>query len=74
MKKVQAKFECNSKIEYNYGTVVTFHAVYGEGKENLEWSKLTPSGSLSMVINKEKPAADFFTQGAKYYLTFEIAE
>lgn len=70
---VKAKFQCNGVIPQSSGVTVNFHAVYGEGKENKEWAKSTPSGSLQMVINPELPAAEFFKQGQEYYLTFELA-
>lgn len=74
---VKAKFTCNSIIPSNAywgdSKVLTFHAVYGQEGENADYSKATPSGNLSMVIDSGTKAADYFEQGKSYYLTFDEA-
>lgn len=76
MNTVRAKFTCSSLIPNPWGTskVVHFHAVYGTEGENASYSKATPCGNLSMTIDNDTPAADYFEQGKSYYLTFEKAE
>jgi hypothetical protein len=74
---VRAKFTCSSVIDTPYSTgskTVHLHAVYGTEGENATFSKYTPSGNLSMQIDKDTPAVEFFVQGKSYYLNFETAE
>lgn len=73
---VKAKFRCNQVIDSNNGNGYTsrevkFGAIYGKDGENASFSKATPSGQLSMYIDKETPAYDHFQPGKDYYLTFE---
>ena len=49
---------------------VFMHAVYGEGKENKEWSKYTPSGNIQMTITN-KNVLDFFQVDQEYFVNFE---
>jgi hypothetical protein len=75
---VKAKFRCNQVINTDNGNghssrEVKFNAVYGKEGENASYSKATPSGNLSMYIDKETPAYDHFKPGKDYYLTFEEA-
>ena len=72
---VKAKFTCDSVIPnpYSASKVAHFHAVYGTDGEDATFSKYTPSGMLSMTIDNETPASNFFEQGKSYYLTFEEA-
>ena len=77
MNKVKAKFTCNAVIPNSWGngsTTAHFHAVYGDNGENADYSQATPSGNISIVIDKDVPAATFFEQNKDYYLTFEAAE
>jgi hypothetical protein len=73
---VKAKFKCDSVIDTNFGTnystrTVKFRAIYGKEGENASFSKATPSGELSMNIDKETLAYDEFKPGKEYYLTFD---
>jgi hypothetical protein len=70
--KVRAKFACSSVIPNSWGTGTTvhLHAVYGTNGENADYSKATPCGNLSLVIDSEVPASNFFEQGKEYYLDF----
>lgn len=76
MSKVKAKFTCSSVIPNAYGNSTTahFHAVYGTEGENADYSKATPCGNLSLVIDSDVPASKFFEQNKDYYLTFEAVE
>jgi len=71
---VRAKFVCNSIKQYAYGgRELSFDAVYDDGTpENQRFSKATPSGSLTMLVNNP-PAAEFFILGKAYYLDFTEA-
>jgi len=76
--QVKAKFHCNSINDVDYGhghgnRTVKFHAVYDQNGENATFSKSTPSGELSMLIDKSTPAYDHFQPGKSYYLTIEEA-
>jgi hypothetical protein len=71
--QVKAKFRCNAVIPNSWGngsTTAHFNAVYGTEGENADYSKATPCGNLSIVIDSEVPASKFFEQGKDYYLTF----
>lgn len=73
---VRAKFKCHSKEMREQGAeqvaALTFYASYGEGKDNKDWSKWTPSGTLTMTISN--PAAfEWFEPGKEYYLDFSEA-
>lgn len=69
---VLAKFTCNAVIP-TYGNSVTahFNAVYSTTGENKDFTNATPCGNISMVINNDVPASDFFIQGKNYYITFK---
>ena len=74
---VKAKFMCNAVVPNSWGnnsTTAHFNAVYGTEGENSDYSKATPCGNLSMVIDGDVPAANFFEQGKCYYLTFDVAK
>jgi len=73
---VRAKFMCNAVIPNSWGNTTTahFNAVYGNEGDNADYSKATPCGNLSMVIDADVPAATYFQQGQCYYLTFDVAE
>lgn len=72
MGKVKAKFTCSSIIDTNYNQViVNMYAVYSNEGENADFVKATPCGNMSMHIDKDAPASNFFKQGESYYLFFE---
>lgn len=74
---VRAKFKCQSKVMHGEGNqqyaALSFNASYGEGKDNKDWSRWTPSGSLTMSITNPS-AFDWFEVGKEYYLDFSEAE
>lgn len=71
---VTAKITCQSKTESGEGNdrqvQVAFIPDYADGR-NKEWSRWTPSLSLSMTL--KGAVADRFEQGKAYTLTFEPA-
>jgi hypothetical protein len=73
---VRAKFKCDSKVLTEQGGSevcrLNFSASHGDGKDNKDWSKWTPAGSLSMTISNPE-AFGWFEQGAEYYLDFSKA-
>lgn len=71
---VQAKFECNSIVPGNGTNTTHFSAVYGNGEANKEWAYATPYGQITMGINTEMPASEYFKRGKKYKVTFEEIE
>jgi hypothetical protein len=74
---VQAKMVCGTKMPNPWNpeksTLVNFYAVYDEEDVNKEWAESTPSANLGMII-ENRAAADQFTQGKTYLLTFEEVE
>ena len=69
----RSKFKCNSVTDNGYNKSASFSAVYGKEGENADYSKATPSGSLTISIDKETKASEFFTPQKDYYLVFEEA-
>lgn len=69
---LRAKMRPNQKVETGAGgdrqVQVQFHVA--GGPENLEWSRFTPSGSLSLTLKGD--LADQLTIGKDYYV--DIAE
>lgn len=72
MSTVKAKFEVVSIEPQNEGRAIHLQPVISGSEENKEWSKWTPSGSLSMYVTTEAFADA--APGDQYYLTFEKAE
>lgn len=75
MKKVRAKFNCHyiQKNEESRGITVNMLAVTDGSEENKSFSEFTPSGQLSIVIDKGE-AKEYFEEGKDYYLDFTKAE
>lgn len=48
-------------------------AIYGKDGENKDFAEATPSGACWMQIDAGRPAAEFFTPGKRYYVTFTEA-
>ncbi len=73
---VRAKFKCQSKVMHGEGdgqfAALSFSASYGEGRDNKDWSKWTPSGTLTMSITNPS-AFVWFEVGKEYYLDFTEA-
>jgi hypothetical protein len=68
---VKAKFKCNAVTDFGGNKQVMMSAVYSSTGENADFANATPSGSLSMGIDANVPASNFFTPGKEYYLTFD---
>ena len=49
-----------------------FSAVYGNGKENKDWSKWTPSGEITITVTNPN-AIEPLEIGAEYFVTFQPA-
>lgn len=71
---IKAKFKCHSVEANEFNKRAKMSAVYGKEGENADFCKATPSGNLEISVDKETPAAEFFTPGQEYYLTFQKAE
>lgn len=64
---IRAKFMVRSKNANDEGASIQLDAVINGSKENEEFFKYTPSGSLSLgLVNKG--TADQFTVGQEFYL------
>lgn len=77
MNTVRAKFTVQSitpgAITDGEGKTITLHPVTSGSKENEDFYKLTPGGSISLsTINEE--AAKQFEVGKSYYVDFSPAE
>lgn len=73
MTKVRAKFKCNSVEEYAGGSKeAKLSAVYSSKGENAQFTHATPSGNLSISIDSQTEAVEFFKPGEEYYLDFSV--
>lgn len=76
---VTAKFRCVSLNYLDPGVgskeviaQLKLSAVYGDGKENKDWSKWTPAGEITMTVTN--PAAvDYFRPGKEFFVVFQEA-
>jgi hypothetical protein len=73
---MRAKFNCESVTEYGYGNKeAKMRAVYDDGnQENNQFAEATPSGELTINIDKNAVAKDFLVPGKNYYLDFTEAD
>lgn len=76
--KMRSKFQTQSVTDFGYGSKqVKLCAVYAiseeRNKEDNQFSKATPSGTIEMMISAEG-ALDFIKPGKKYYVDFTEAE
>jgi len=73
MQKVRAKFKCDSVEEFAYGgKTAKMSAVYSEKGENAQFAHATPSGNLSITIDSQTEAVNFFKPNEEYYLDFSL--
>ena len=71
MQKVRAKFKCYSVEEFAGGSkTAKLSAVYSANGENAQFAHATPSGTLSISIDSQTEAVEFFKAGEEYYLDF----
>ena len=71
---MRAKFKCDSVMNYFGASEATLSAVTNDDdKENQEFNEFTPSGTLTIHIDK-KGAMNYFVPGKEYYLDFTEAE
>lgn len=71
---VQAKFFVQSISEqaHSIGQKTIVLSAVSRGEENKQWSKYTPSGTITMAI-LNPGAADQFLLGEEFLVTFEHA-
>ena len=67
---VTAKFKVSRKTEMGWATEIEMTPDYAQGR-NAEWAAATPAGMIRLTIKNEL-AAEQFTEGASYTVTFEI--
>jgi len=67
---VTAKFKVARKTDMGWAHEVELTPDYAEGK-NSEWAAATPAGMIRLTIKNEL-AAEQFTEGASYTVTFQI--
>jgi len=71
---VKAKFQCISITDNGYNIKADFSAVYGTSGENADFTKATPSGTISMWMDKDAPASKSFKPLDYIYVVFEEVE
>lgn len=71
---VVAKFKCNFVTNYESNSQISLSAVKDGSEENKSFAKYTSNGEVTMTIDKETEAYDYFEAGKEYYLTFESVE
>lgn len=67
---VTAKFKVARKTDMGWATEIELTPDYAQGR-NAEWAEATPAGMIRLTIKNEL-AAEQFTEGAAYTVTFEI--
>lgn len=67
---VTAKFKVARKTNMDWAHEVELTPDYAGGK-NAEWAEATPAGMIRLTIKNEL-AAEQFTEGASYTVTFQI--
>jgi hypothetical protein len=71
---MRAKFKCNSVTAFDYGgKEAKLSAVCSDSQENNQFAEATPSGNLTISIDKNAIAKNFLTPGKEYYLDFKEA-
>ncbi len=73
METVRGKFTCTKATKTQYGTEVSFWALYSNNPEDNQYAAATPSGHMTMMVNNP-PAEEFFKEGTVFYLDFRKAE
>ena len=68
-KVTEVKHMMSNSPGFSIATIVMI-PVWGNGKDNADWSKATPSGKLEMVVTNPEAVAQF-ELGADYIMTFE---
>lgn len=71
--KIRAKFKCNNVTDNGSQKTANLTAVSGQKGENADYAKYTPNGQLTITVDSDTKAGDFFTPQKEYYLTFEAA-
>jgi len=72
---MRAKFNCDSVTEYSYGNKeAKLSAVYGtndkDNEENNQFAEATPSGNITIQVDKNAVAKDYLVPGKTYYVDF----
>lgn len=70
----RAKFKVWQAVKSDGRTNIQSSAIYGHEGENAEYSKYTPSGNLSIIIDDSTPAANHLQAGDEFYLDFTKIE
>ena len=71
-----AKFSCDSITDYGYSKEVKLNVVYapdGVNEEDRNFTKATPSGTITMRIDNPEAAIQF-KPGKYYYVRFAECE
>ena len=69
----RAKMKCTLKTEFEGGFSIELEPVHGDGhKENAEFYKWTPGGSVKLSLVNPETAANFRV-GQHYYVDFTEA-
>lgn len=72
MKRFTALLSLMAPVRTNYGTTLSFHAVYDpENPEHRKWAQATPAANLTMNVTDE--FGDEVEPG-RYIVTFEKVE
>lgn len=71
-RKVEARFQCQETVSEDSEDVKLTAVTDGEVWPT--FTKYTPWGEITMGIESDAPASDFFEEGATYKVTFEKVE
>ena len=71
---MRAKFVCQSVTEFGWGNKsAELTAVSSGNPEDNQFSAATPSGQITINVDKDTPAKDYLVPGKKYYVDFTEA-
>ena len=74
MARLRAKFKCDSITEYSTNKTAELSAVITGSEENKSFSKFTPNGRLSISIDSDVDASNFFEVTKEYFIDFQRAD
>lgn len=67
---IRAKFKCGSVTDNGWNKSANLTAVFGKKGENADYAKATPFGNLTITIDKDTKASEFFEPQKDYWLVF----
>ncbi len=74
MIKIKAKFRCIEVHDRGHHKKVDLKVVTSDSEENKSFANYTPEGEMTITVNEDTAAYNFFQPTQEYVLTIEKAE